>query len=138
MKKSVTSKVIMPYASLKDLLTELLACPGMEDQLDAWCEQPATEGKYLPIWHTNIWRMICNTDGDLFFGPCNDNELQIGVTCGLDWYYVFLLFMSASCFDIGSRPAVGNYCQVIRKVYYLWPWQICHVKPSTVCSIDLV
>ncbi|KAF8481366.1 hypothetical protein JB92DRAFT_3132926 [Gautieria morchelliformis] len=87
-KKPVKPKVVVPFASLKDLLSELLAHPGVEDQLNAWREQPATEGTYKAIWHGNIWKTICDADGNLFFGPRKDDKLRIGVTCGLDWYTV--------------------------------------------------
>jgi hypothetical protein len=56
--KSIKPKIVVPFASLKDLLTKLLSRPGMEVQIDAWHSLPQVVGKYEAIWDGSIWKTI--------------------------------------------------------------------------------
>ena len=83
--KKVKPKIVVPFASLSDLITELLARPGLEGLIDAWRTHCQPPGKYAAIWDSHIWKTIRDADGCLFFSAREDNELRIAATCGLDW-----------------------------------------------------
>ena len=83
--KKVKPKIAVPFASLRDLLAEPLARPGLEGLIDAWRTQCQAPGKYAAIWDGHIWKTIRDADGCLFFSAREDNELRIAATCGLDW-----------------------------------------------------
>lgn len=83
--KTIKLKIIVPFASLKDLLTEFLSRSRMEENLEAWRLHPCPIGKYEAIWHGSLWKTILGSDGHPFFGERDDNELRIAGTCSLDW-----------------------------------------------------
>lgn len=56
--KKVTPKIVVPFASLRDLLTDLLSHPGFEALIDAWRTQRQAPGKYAAIWDGHIWKTI--------------------------------------------------------------------------------
>ena len=83
--RSVKPKIVVPFASLKDLLGELLLRPGMEDIIDSWRSTTQLVGKYGAIWDGEIWKTIMGADGLPFFVERQDNELRVAATIGLDW-----------------------------------------------------
>jgi hypothetical protein len=85
LKKGIKPKIVVPFASLKDLLAELLARPGNEGLIDAWRTQRTSAAKYGAIWDGHIWKTIRDANDDFFFAARGDNELRIAATCGLDW-----------------------------------------------------
>ena len=81
-----------PYKSLAEQLAEIVALPGMEDELDQWRQQNRKHGKYSDFFDGGIARDLKGHDGHPFFsnhglermeGP--DGELRIGLTLGADW-----------------------------------------------------
>jgi hypothetical protein len=111
LKEAVKPKVIAPFASLKDLLAELLARPGMEEKIDAWRGQPLHSGRYQAIWDGKIWKTICDAEGDLFSGTRTDTELRIAGTCSLDWY-AWLVLASVNClipFNLRFQARRGDF-----------------------------
>jgi len=47
--------MVAPYSPLRNLLMELLAQPGMEEEMDAWRDLPYAEGRYSGIWDGEVW-----------------------------------------------------------------------------------
>ena len=76
--------LVAPYTSLRQLLTEFLSRPGMEDIIDCWRENPYQTGKYTGIWDGKVWRNLKDETGQPFFTQCDNNELRIGLTAGYD------------------------------------------------------
>jgi hypothetical protein len=88
--KRIKPKVVIPFAPLKDLLAELLAHLGLEDQIEAWRSQPPSAGTYTVIWDGEIRKSIKGADEKHFFKDWEDDELRIAATCSLDWYALIL------------------------------------------------
>jgi hypothetical protein len=84
-KNAPKPKVVVPSSSISQLLAEFLARPGMEDQIDAWRSLTPKPNTYSGIWDGALWKEIRGADGELFFGPRDDDELRIAGTCALDW-----------------------------------------------------
>ena len=93
-------KLVSPYAPLKLLLTEFLSRPGLEENVESWRDQTDFKGTFRGPWDGAVWKSIKDVNGEHFFKKRMDNELRLGVTCGLDWYniFFFLLYMISSPF----------------------------------------
>jgi len=50
--------MVAPYTLFCDLLTEFLARPGMEEEMDAWRDAPSIPGHYKGIWDGDVWRTL--------------------------------------------------------------------------------
>ena len=75
--------MVAPYTPFRELLTEFLARPGMEEEMDAWRDAPSTPGHYKGIWDGEVWRTLKDAEGRLFFAK-RDDELRIGLTAAFD------------------------------------------------------
>ncbi|KAJ3525424.1 hypothetical protein NMY22_g10588 [Coprinellus aureogranulatus] len=81
-----------PYKSILSSLTEIVAAPGVEEELDKWRKVERRPGRYTDIFDGAVARSLQCPDGSLFFrndpgddkGP--DGVLRIGVTLGVDWF----------------------------------------------------
>ena len=84
-----------PSKSLGEQIVELLAIPGMEDEMDKWREWARTEGEYHNIFDGDICKTIPGPDGLPFFRhdlkEMPDGELRLGVTVGADWLVLILV-----------------------------------------------
>lgn len=80
-----------PYKSIAAQLAEIVALPGMEDELDGWRRLPRKSRHYSDFFDGSIARDLKGHDDQPFFangeldldGP--DGELRIGLTLGADW-----------------------------------------------------
>ena len=89
--KKRTPLLGFPYKSILSSLTEILAVPGVEDELDRWRTVERQPGFYADIFDGEITRSLQCPDGSLFFQNEPGNKtgpggvLRIGVTLGVDW-----------------------------------------------------
>ncbi|TFY73350.1 hypothetical protein EWM64_g10662 [Hericium alpestre] len=80
-------KLSVPFQLLSSLLMDMLACLGMEEEMDAWKSRGQEDGKYKEIMDGAIWKTLKGHDKKIFFNAEDDSEeLRIGVTLRLDWY----------------------------------------------------
>jgi len=81
--------------SLEEQISDLLAVPGVEDELDAWRRKDRVPGEYTDIFDGNVCKELPGYDGKPFFLPdqkeVEDGELRVGVSLGVDWCVVLLL-----------------------------------------------
>jgi len=84
-----------PMKSLEEQISDLLAVPGVEDELDAWRRKDRVPGEYTDIFDGNVCKELPGYDGKPFFLPdqkeVEDGELRVGVSLGVDWCVVLLL-----------------------------------------------
>ena len=82
-----------PYLPLSEQIVSILKTPGVEALLDEWHTKPRNSGEYGDIFDGRMCHLKLRAlDNSLFFsnhphkshGP--NNELQIGVNMGVDWY----------------------------------------------------
>lgn len=87
-----------PFMPLSSQLQDLLQTDGLEELLDAWRQEPRTEGVYNDIFDGRVAKEVLDSEGRPFFrntrleqksGPHSkpgpEGELRIGVTLGADW-----------------------------------------------------
>jgi hypothetical protein len=75
-----------PIRLLSSHLEELLLRDGMEEELEAWRQQPSFDGHLRRIQDGRVWKEIKMENEELFFAnPCPVEELRIGVAMSLDW-----------------------------------------------------
>jgi hypothetical protein len=88
--------------SIQSQLANILAIPGVEEEMDKWCRKPRYTHRYCDIFDGAVTKSLQAPDGTTFFrnelgddkGP--GEELRIGVTLGLDWYLSILHGCSTS------------------------------------------
>lgn len=80
------------YKSLEEQLAEILALPGMEDEIEKGVQKAnrPRDGTYSTIFDGDICRELPTNDDGRFFYPTEaeleSGELRIGVTLGIDWF----------------------------------------------------
>lgn len=84
------------YKSLASQLAEIVALPGMEDELDQWRHEARKPGSYSDFFDGGIARDLRDHKGGQFFANHGLNvvdrpngELCIGLTLSADWYVIF-------------------------------------------------
>ncbi|KAI0027268.1 hypothetical protein K488DRAFT_74674, partial [Vararia minispora EC-137] len=78
-----------PYHSIEAQLRDILAVPGIEEELEKWRDLPRQPGRYTDSFDGRVLREIRGPDNRPFFenpSPVCDDELRIGVTFGIDWF----------------------------------------------------
>lgn len=77
-----------PYRSISSQLQDLLARPGIEDQIDSWRHRQRDDNRMEDIMDGEIWKTLMGSDGKPFFDniPNRDapDELRIAITLGFD------------------------------------------------------
>jgi hypothetical protein len=75
--------------SIESQLRQLLAIPGIEEQLEQWRTIPRTPDNLTDVFDGDICKTIPGADGRPFFEnprPAGQPpELRIGLTLGADW-----------------------------------------------------
>jgi hypothetical protein len=78
-----------PMKSLEEQITDMLAVPGVEDEIDAWRKKKRVPGEATDIFDGDICKELQGHDGLPFFLPDQEEvangELRIGVSLGVDW-----------------------------------------------------
>ncbi|KAF8131720.1 hypothetical protein K438DRAFT_1788225 [Mycena galopus ATCC 62051] len=81
-----------PTKSIEEQLKDMLAVPGIEEEMDWWRTKGRTEGVLEDFFNGRISKEIEGPDGLPFFRPGDstgsgpDNELRVGLTLGVDWF----------------------------------------------------
>ncbi|KAF7367759.1 hypothetical protein MSAN_00839900 [Mycena sanguinolenta] len=81
-----------PTKSIEEQLRDMLAVPGVEEEMDKWRSKKRTAGVYKDFFDRRIAKEIQGPDDLPFFRPGQspqsgpDNELRIGLTLGVDWF----------------------------------------------------
>ncbi|KAJ6479999.1 hypothetical protein C8R47DRAFT_1074460 [Mycena vitilis] len=81
-----------PTKSIEEQLKDMLAVPGVEEEMDKWRSNSRTAGIYEDFFDGRISREIEGPDGLPFFRPGEtpnmgpNDELRVGLTLGVDWF----------------------------------------------------
>ena len=104
------SLYLPPFLSIVAQLESSISAPGIEGDVDWWCNLPWRKGYYQNISDGRGWGKILDPDGKLFFRSDSiggkkcapDGELRIGAALAMDWCVSCFTLLTLTDALIGS------------------------------------
>ncbi|TFK47537.1 hypothetical protein OE88DRAFT_1714432 [Heliocybe sulcata] len=109
-----------PHKSIEEQLGEILAIPGMEDEMDHWCLRHRIPGQWQDIFDGAVCQELWGADGQSFFchgmSALEDGELRIRLSLGVNWFSYHRSALSPSYSScpmslsiVNLRPSLRRY-----------------------------